>query len=222
MFGLYISLALLGLSAVDPVGIGIMPILLIQKHPYRRAFIFLGGSFVSLMIFGVLFAKGLGAITVAFEQTHLWLVPSTEAFGGVILLVIAVIAYVQLKTGKISVVPSKRTQGWLQLGNWQLFTLGALLVAIQSMIDIVFVIAMVRVGQLKLSGLSLISAVATYAIAALVLQVAVVGAFRATPLVQKTQTLNAVRKVLIEYSSQALIIVSTILSLVLFALALIR
>ncbi|HEV7454435.1 MAG TPA: GAP family protein [Candidatus Saccharimonadales bacterium] len=222
MFSLYISLALLGLSAVDPVGIGVMPVLLMQKHPYRRAFVFLGGSFVSLMVFGVLFAKGLGTVTIIFEQSHSWLVPSAEVLGGVTLLVIAVIAYVQLRTGKISVTPSKRTQRWLRLGNWQLFTLGALLVAVQSIIDVVFVIAMVRVGQLRLSSLTLISAVATYAITALVLQIVVVGAFKTAPTPQKIQTLDAIRKVLIKYSNQALIVVSTILGLVLLALALIR
>jgi hypothetical protein len=109
---------------------------------------------------------------------------------------------------------------WLQLGDWQLFWLGALIVAIQSVIDVVFVIAMVRVGALELSGLMLIAAVATYAIAALLLQVAVVVAFRVAPVHQKTKTLDAIRRVLVKYSYQSLIIVSSVLGLVLIGLAL--
>jgi hypothetical protein len=221
MPGLYISLALLGLSAVDPVGIGVMPVLLIQERPYKRAFVFLAGSFLSLMVIGVVFAKGLGEATVVFERNHTWLVPGVEAAAGVILLVIATAVFAQLKSG-VSMEPSGRTRRWLQLGSWQLFSLGALLVAVQSIVDVVFVIAMVRVGQLKLSGLALVTAVATYAVTALVFQLAVVGAFRVAPAQQRAKTLDVIRRVLVRYSNQTLVAVSLVLGVVLIAFAIVR
>lgn len=171
------------------------------------------------MAMGLLFAKGLGGTVLKFERGHAWFVPTIEIVAGVILLIIALAAYVQLKAGKTSVEPSWRTRRWLQLGSWQLFLLGALLVAVQSIIDVVFVIAMVRVGQLQLSGLMLVVAIATYTLAALLLQIGVVGAFRFAPARQKAKVLDTVRALLVKYSNQALIIVSLALSLILFGLA---
>lgn len=219
MYGLYISLAILGLSAIDPIGIGIMPILLIQKHPYKRAVTFLSGSFVSLMVMGLLFARGLGIVVVRFERMHTWFVSTIEAIAGAILLLIALFVYIRLKTGKTSVEPSTRTRRWLQLGSWQLFLSGAVLVAVQSIVDVVFVIAMVRVGQFKLSHFRLVAAVATYALTALVLQIAVIGAFRMTPPRKRAKLLDTVRTLLLTYSNQALIAVSLVLGLILVGLA---
>jgi hypothetical protein len=212
-------LAALGLSAIDPIGIGVMPVLLVQKRPYRRVLAFLGGSFVSLMVMGLLFAKGLGQAVLRFEHGHSWFVPTVERVAGVVLLAIAVTLYLQLRAGKASIEPSGRTRRWLELGGWQLFALGALLVAVQSVIDVVFVIAMVRVGQFKLSGFMLAAAVATYAVTALILQIAVVGAFRFAPSRQKTKTLETVHVLLAKYSYQALIAVSLLLGCVLFVIA---
>lgn len=220
MFGLYTSLAFLGLLAIDPIGIGIIPILLIQKHPYRRVTVFLGGSFITLMIMGLLLAKGLGGIVLRLEQRRSWFVPTVETVAGLILLAIAAAVYSRLRAGKLSTEASSRTLRWLQLGSWQLFSLGALLVAIQSIVDLVFVIAMVRIGQLKLSDLVILGAIATYALAALILQLSIVIAFRFAPHQQKAKTLDTAHGLLVKYSNQALIIVSLILSLVLFTLAL--
>ena len=221
MFALYLSLALLGLSAVDPVGIALVPLLLVQKHPYRRVLIFLSGSFVSLTAMGLVFAKGLGRIVLRFDQTHTWFVPAMELAGGVILVVVATILLMNYKSGKTASEPSARTQTWLKLGGLQLFVVGALLVAIQSVIDVVFVIAMVRLGQYKLSGIAQLSAVVTYAFTALLIQIIIVVAFRLAPPKQKAQVLSKVHSLLAQYADTALIVVSFILGFVLLMLAII-
>jgi hypothetical protein len=212
MVSVFISLAVLGLSAVDPVGIAVMPIILVQERPYRRAFIFLGGSFVSLMVAGVLFAKGLGQATLRFEQSHAWLVPGAEVVAGVLLLAIAAVVFVRFKTGKSAVEPSARTHRWA----------GALLVAVQSIVDVVFAVAMVRIGQLTLSGIMLLTAVATYALSSLLFQAAVVGTIKVAPAHQKTAALDAIQVTLTKYGNQSLIVVSVVLGLGLLALALVR
>ena len=64
MLALFISLVLLGLSAIDPIGIAAMPILLVQNTPTNEVSYFLFGSFMSLMLMGMLFAKGFGHIVI--------------------------------------------------------------------------------------------------------------------------------------------------------------
>jgi hypothetical protein len=219
VIGLYVSVFFLGLSAVDPVGIGIMPILLLQRNPYKRVVLFLSGSFVSLMIMGILFAKGLGGIVLHFEYYDHWFVPVAETIASILLLIIALVVYVRLHSGKYSVEPSGKLSKWLRLGDWQLFSAGALLVAVQSLLDIVFVIAMVRVGQSHLSSLSLAIAVTSYSIAALLIQIAVIWVFRFTPSHQRIRMLGKVHALLVKYSNQALIIISLGLSCLLFLLA---
>lgn len=219
MFGLYISLFFLGLAAIDPIGLGIMPILLVQKHPYKRAFVFLSGSFGALMIMGLLFAKGLGQIMLHFETRNHWFVPTVEIITGVVLMAIAIVVYLQSRKGTSSVEPSARTQRWLQLNDVHLFVLGGLIVMVQSTVDVVFVVAMVRVGQFQLSNLMLVVAVATYSLAALFLQLMVIGVFRLTPPLQKDKWLYRVQILLAKYSHQGLIIVSLALSCLMFVLA---
>lgn len=221
MFGLYISLFFLGLAAIDPIGIGIMPILLAQKHPYRRSFVFLGGSFVALITMGLLFAKGLGQLVLKFEERNHWFVPVIEVIAGSILVIIAAAVYAQSRKGKSSVEPSVRTKKWLRLNDLHLFLLGALIVTVQSVIDVVFVVAMIRVGQFQLSKVALVTAVATYAITALVLQLVVIIIFRLAPAQQKDKWLQKVHSWLVKYSNQTLIAVSLMLSCVLFVLAII-
>jgi hypothetical protein len=216
---LYLSLAFLGLAAIDPVGIGIMPVLLVQKKPYSRAFAFLGGSFAALMLMGLLFARGLGKIVCRFEQHNRWLVPTIELAAAGLLLIIATSLFVRLKLGKISVDPSAKTRQWLKLDSWHLFILGGLLVAGQSVLDIVFVIAMVRVGQFRLSNFGLVAAVATYAVTALILQLLVVAFFRATPASKKQKALERIHRLQLKYSTQVLIIISLALSCLLIVLA---
>jgi heme exporter protein D len=217
--GLYISLALLGLAAVDPIGIAAMPVLLLQKHPYKRSFVFLGGSFISLMVMGLVCARGFGVAVLRFEQAHSWFVPSIEAIAGVVLLSIAGTVFWRLKAGKSSVEPSEAVTRRLQLGGWQLFGLGALLVAVQSVLDVVFVIAMIRTGQLRLSAFALTGAVAMYAVAALVLQLAVVAIFKLAPVRQRTERLAEIRRLLARYANQTVAGVSLVLGCGLLMLA---
>jgi hypothetical protein len=219
MFGLFIFLALLGLSAIDPIGIAVMPILLLQKNPFMRSFIFLGGSFVSLVVMGLLFARGFGAIVLSFENSHTWFMPSVEAVAGLVLFSIAGAVFWRMKTGKLSVEPSDAMMKRLRIGSWQLLTLGALLVTVQSIVDVVFVIAMIRVGQLRLPTITLLAAVATYAIAALVLQFSVVVAYKLTPSKQRNKTLDRVHDLLVKYAHQALIGVSLLLGCTLLVIA---
>ncbi|HTB49057.1 MAG TPA: GAP family protein [Verrucomicrobiae bacterium] len=211
MFGLFVSLALLGLAAIDPIGIAAMPILLVQARPLRRSFTFLGGSFVSLMLMGLLFARGAGAAVLRFENAHAWLVPSVEVLAGLVLLGIAATLLRQIKTGRLSVEPSTAMVKRLQFGGTRLFVLGALLVAVQSIADVVFVIAMIRIGQLKLSAITLTLAVAIYAVTALVLQFAVIVAYWLAPEKYKRQTLARIHDLLIRYANQTLIGASLLL-----------
>jgi hypothetical protein len=219
MFSLYLALAGLGLAAIDPIGIGIMPVLLVQRDPYKRALIFLSGSFVSLVVMGLAFAKGLGRVVLTFEHHNRWFVPSIELIGGATLLIVSLTVFWQLKQGKTAVEPAGKTRQWLSLGNSRLFVLGALLVAIQSVLDVVFVIAMVRIGQLQLSYLGLITAIITYSIMAIMLQLAVIAAFYLAPSKQKTAILEKVHQLLLKYSYQALGLLSLVLSATLFVLA---
>jgi len=208
MIGLFISLALLGLAAIDPIGIAAMPILLLQKNSFARSFAFLGGSFVSLVLMGLLFARGSGAIILRFDNANSWLVPSLEVLAGVVLLGIAIVLLWHIKNRSLTLEPSANMTNRLRLNSWYLFGFGAALVAIQSVVDVVFVIAMIRIGELQLSSITTLAAVITYSIAALVLQVAVVAAFRLASEKQKRQILDEVHSLLSRYANEALVIIS--------------
>ena len=54
MLSLLVSLGLLGLAAVDPVGIAVMPLLLTQTDGIRRGVWFLIGSAIGITALGVL------------------------------------------------------------------------------------------------------------------------------------------------------------------------
>ena len=205
MLGLLTQLAVLGLLAIDPIGIAVMPILLSHKKPYARSFVFLSGSFFALVLMGLLFAVGFGAKVLHFESGQTWLVPSAEVLAGIVLLLIAARLLWLLKLGRLSTEPSDSMVRRLQLNSWHLLILGAILVTLQSMIDVVFVIAMIRIGQLQLNALALLTAVATYAIAALLLQLAVIGTYWITPQKQKLLTLDRVHTLLTRYANQAVI-----------------
>jgi MFS family permease len=211
VLALFTSLLLLGLSAIDPIGIAAMPLLLTQRKPFLRSFVFLGGSFVSLMVMGVLFARGIGATVVNFENAHSWVLPVVQIVAGLMLLGIGGALLRHLKTKPFSAEPPASIAKQLRLSNWHLFVAGAALVIIQSIADVVFVIAMIRIGQLYLASVTLIAAVATYAIAALVLQLAVVGAYALTPEKQKAEMLEKVHSLLTRYSNQVIIGVSLLL-----------
>jgi len=219
MIGLFVSLALLGLSAFDPVGIAAMPILLLQKDPFKRSVVFLSGSFVSLMVMGLLFSLGLGVVVLRLENAHTWFVPTIETVAGLVLLSIAATMFWRMKLGKLSVEPADSMIKRLQLESWKLFIFGALLVAVQSIIDVVFTIAMIHIGQFHLSIIALIAAVATYAVMALVLQVAVIVAYKLAPHKQRVKTLDRVHHLLIKYANQTLVGISLLLGCALLFLA---
>jgi Sap, sulfolipid-1-addressing protein len=208
---LLIAVALLGLAAIDPIGIAAMPLLLVQKHPYRRSAAFLSGSFSSLVLMGLLFAKGFGQRVLHFEDHHTWLVPGIELLAGLILLGIAATVFWRQRTQPAATEPSARLQKHLKLSGIHLFLIGAALVAIQSVVDVVFVIAMIRVGQLHLSTPSLLVTVSTYAIAALAIQLLVVAVFRLSPANAKEQTLQKVHLLINRYANQLLIGISFVL-----------
>lgn len=219
MFGLFFSLTLLGLAAIDPIGIAAMPILLTQNKPFVRSLTFLSGSFGALMIMGVLFARGLGVRVLRFESSHAWLLPSVEVLAGLVLLSIAATLIWRVKTGRLSVEPSDSVVKRLGLGEWQLFLLGALLVSFQSAVDVVFVIAMIRLGQLNLSFIKLLTGITAYAVSALVLQFLVVIAYTLTPQKHRAKTLAKVHRLLIQYANQALIGISLLLGCALLVVA---
>ena len=219
MLALYVSLAVLGLAAVDPVGIAIVVLLLANEHPYSRSLIFLSGSFVSLMVMGLLVAKGFGQVFLQYEHTlHRWL-PVLELFAGIVLLVFAAAFYLRLRKRKTTGDPTGRARPWLKQSSAQIFLSGAALVTVQSAFDVVFVIAMVRVGQAKPSVIELITAAVTYTIAALLLQVAVIVIFAMTPGQQKTAILRKMHAVLAVYGDRALVASSACLGALLLFLA---
>lgn len=214
---LYVSLALLGLAAVDVAGIAAMPLLLSQAKPYRRALLFLGGSFLSLVVMGLLFARGFGAAVLHFEEQRAWLVPTVEAAAGSVLLGIGLYLWRQLRHGQLKAEPSHAMLRRLQMGDGALFGFGAALVAVQSVVDVVFVVAMVHAGQLYLSNVALLAAVMDYALAALVLQLAVVVTYRLTPPARRAKSMQAVQRILTKYANQTLIAVSLALGVILLA-----
>lgn len=196
-----------------------MPILLVQNKPYERSFIFLSGSFASLVVMGLLFARGFAAIILRVETDNAWLIPSIEAVAGILLLVIAGVVFWRIKTSTLSIEPSNQLVKRLKLGNGQLFLVGALIVAVQSLVDVVFLLAMIRVGHLHEHTIILIAAILTYAFAALVLQLAVIVAYWLAPAGQKSKTLEKVHNLLERYANQLICYVSLSLGLILIGLA---
>ena len=211
VLGLLFSLALLGLVSIDPVGIAAMPVLLTQKRPFERSFIFLGGGFSALMLGGMLLARGFGAVVLRFENSHKWLVPGAETLAGLVLLGIGAGLVWYVRTGRASVEPSDSMVKRLRLGDGRLFMLGAVIVTVQSIADVVFVIAMIHAGQLNLPVIEILAAVGAYTVGALALQLAVVAAYRLAPPERRVRTLDKVHSLLVGYSNQALIGVSLVL-----------
>jgi hypothetical protein len=211
MFALFLSLSLLGLAAVDPIGIAVMPLLLSQKRPLTRSFIFLTGSFVALISMGLVFARGLGEIILQLETSCTWLVPTVEAAAGFILLTVAFYLFRQTKKNEYSGQLSQFIVRRLQLSSWQLFIVGALIVTVQSIVDVVFVVAMIQIGTLHLPIFLQIAGIATYAIAALVLQLAIVVAYVFTPNKQRTELFSTIHRLATRHTYHIIIAVSVLL-----------
>ena len=84
MLSLLVSLGLLGLAAVDPVGIAVMPLLLTQTDGIRRSIWFLIGSAIGITALGVAFAIGAGHVMLRVTKDFPWLEPAIEIACGVI------------------------------------------------------------------------------------------------------------------------------------------
>lgn len=215
MFGLFLSLFLLGLSAIDPVGIAAMPVLLAQKNPLVRSALFLFGSFCMLMIMGLVFAQGLGFVVLRFEIVHPWILPAIEITGGAVLLFVATITVRNLKRSGSNAVLSKSIKKWLQLKDWQLFLLGGVIVGIQSLLDVVFIVAMIHVQQLQLTTSIVVLSVLTYAVAALCIQLLIVILYQFAAAKYRASTLLKINYLTARYGTKSVIILSILFASVL-------
>ena len=177
--GLLAEVAGLGLAAVDVVGIAFMPILLAQRDGLRRALVFLLGSFMALVAMGLVFTTGVGTVVADFNERYPWLEPGVEVFGGVVLLGVGALMLVRARSGQ-SHAPDNLVEK-LTLPMPLLFGFGALLVTIQSIVDVVFVVAMVEAGTRGLPFPQVLLLVLAYAVTALLIQSAVVAAYLLTP-----------------------------------------
>jgi hypothetical protein len=179
-WALLTEVAGLGLAAIDVIGIAFMPILLAQRDGLRRAVIFILGSFVSLVAMGMLFTTGIGTYVADLNDRHPWLEPGFEVVGGVFLLGAGAFMLFRTWTGGKTHTPDNLVEK-LTLPLPLLFGFGAVLVAIQSLVDIVFAVAMVEIGTQGLSLPEVVVLVVTYSVCALIIQSAVVVAYLITP-----------------------------------------
>jgi hypothetical protein len=209
---LLLSLVLIGLSEIDPVGLMAIPVLLTQKNPFVRALIFLAGSFVALVLMGVVYAQGFGGTLLRFETSRSWLTPSIETAAGGVLLCVAAVLFWRLKTKPLRLEkPSGTMRKRLGLGNAQLFIFATGMVIAQSTVDVVFIVVMIRIGHLHLSPVDLLTAIITYSLAALTLQFIIIIAYTLTPLERRRRMLATVRRLLAAHAHQAIVYVSLLL-----------
>lgn len=178
----------LGLAAVDVVGIALMPILLAQRRGAWRASVFLLGSFVALVGMGLLFTTGLGTAVVHLTASMPWLAPGIEVAGGLVVLVVGVVLLARARHRREVAAP-RSLVARMALPGPLLFAFGAALVAVQSVVDVVFVVAMVEIGERDLPLLQVLALVLAYAAAALVLQAVVVVAYLLTPAARREPTM---------------------------------
>jgi len=190
MLALFSTIAGLGLAAVDVVGIAFMPILLAQDRGVRRSWVFLSGSLVSLLAMGIAFTTGVGKVVVHLTRRMPWLVPGIEVAGGLIVIALGVVMLARAARGTRARAPDSLVRR-LTLPEPLLFAFGALLVAVQSVIDVVFVVAMVEIGTKGLPTVAVVGLVTTYAVTALAIQVAVVVVYLSTPRAQRTKAMAA-------------------------------
>ncbi|MCB9412627.1 MAG: GAP family protein [Actinobacteria bacterium] len=180
--GLLGEMVALGLGAFDPVGLAAMPILLSQAQGVRRAWTFILGSVTAIMILGIAFASGLGRPIVSFSKQYPWLNSAIELTASVILVGIAVWllwhARSVARSGKNESLASESFTKRLELPLALLFVFGFLLVTVQSLVDVVFLVAMVEMGTRELPLVGTAVAVATYTLAALALQMIVVVVYQ--------------------------------------------
>lgn len=169
----------LGLAAVDAIGLAFMPILLAQSDGLRRALVFLLGSFLALMTVGMLFTTGLGSRIADLNERHPWLEPGVQVAGGVFLVGAGIFMLLRSRTGG-SHAPDDLVEK-LTLPLPLLFGFGVLLVTVQSVVDVVFAVAMVEIGTQGLTFLQNFLLVLTYTVCALLLQAAIVVGYLLVP-----------------------------------------
>lgn len=180
-WGLLAEVAGLGFAAIDAIGIAFMPILLAQRDGLRRALAFLLGSFVALMAMGMLFTTGVGSYVADLNERHPWLEPGLEVVGGVVMIGLGAFMLIRTRTGAGGTHTPDNLVEKLTLPLPLLFGFGAVLVTVQSLVDIVFAVAMVEVAAKGLSVPEDLVLVLTYSVCALALQTAVVVAYVLTP-----------------------------------------
>jgi predicted membrane channel-forming protein YqfA (hemolysin III family) len=179
-WALYAELAGLGLAAVDPIGIALMPILLAQPRGLTRAWTFVLGSLAALMVLGMVFTGAVGTYVLDWNRQRPWLESGIEVFGAVVLVLLGAFMLWRSRSGESTHAPDNIVAK-LTLPLPLLFAFGAILVTIQSLVDVVFVIAMVDAGAEDLGPVQNLVAVSVYAVCALLIQMAVVVAFLMLP-----------------------------------------
>lgn len=203
-------MTLLGIAAIDPIGIGLILLLLTQQKPYKRSLIFLFGSFVALIVIGLLFAEGLGIFILKTEDHHHWLAPSFQILAGSLLIIFGLVSVLRKQANSQPEVPTSLTK-YVSVSDVLLFIFGFILVIIQSIIDVVFALAMTHVARMHLSSPRLIIALTTYTLAALSIQIAVVILYATTPIKERQKVIKRVNKMLDSYGDRVTIIIGFIL-----------
>ncbi len=186
------SLGFLGLAAVDPVGIAVMPVLLTQSHGIRRSVWFLVGSALGIMTLGLVFAVGAGHVMLRLTKDYPWLEPGIEIVAGVGLAGFGIYLWWRRRQGEAGPEVSDGLRRRLDLTGGKLFGFGAALVIVQSLLDVVFIVAMINVGASSLPIVEVMIAVFVYAMAALVLQTAIVVAYASVGPERRSNVTDAV------------------------------
>ena len=192
MLSLLGSLGLLGLAAVDPVGIAVMPLLLTQTDGIRRSVWFLIGSALGITALGVVFVIGAGHVMLRVTKDYPWLEPAIEIVCGIALFGFGVYLWWQRRGGQQGPEVSQSMQRRLNLPIGSLFGFGVILVIVQSLLDVVFIVAMVNVGAKNLPVLEVLIAVLVYATAALAIQIAIVAAYTGAGPERRTRVTDAI------------------------------
>ncbi|MCU0299186.1 MAG: GAP family protein [Candidatus Nanopelagicales bacterium] len=217
MLSLLASIGFLGLAAVDPVGIAVMPVLLTQPNGIRRSVWFLLGSAVGITALGIAFAVGAGHVMLRLTKDYPWLEPGIEIASGVVFAGFGLYLWWQQRHGDSGPEVSDSLRRRLNLGGGKLFGFGAGLVIVQSLLDVVFIVAMVNVGAKNLPVIEVLIAVLVYAVAALLLQMAIVAAYSMVGRDRRAVVADSVSGWLDRYGARAAVIASIGVGLVLIA-----
>ena len=205
----------LGLGAFDVIGIAAMPILLAQPNGVRWAWIFVSGSAVALMALGWAFAYGLGKPLVKFNNEYPWVQHAIELTAGVILIGLGIWLVRRGRGGSSEALTPDSMARRLLLPIPLLWLFGFLLVTIQSIIDVVFLVAMVETGTRQLPFGPLLLAVTTYTVAALLLQVLVIIVYMALPHAKRAAAMTKFNTLLESHGELVAGIISLVLGVAL-------